>query len=172
MKKINLKKSILLLTCAAVLWSCGKKTNTQSNNPSEDTTVVSNTAPLSVSYAGFIPIDSANKMIGSYLSSIEAESSYDPLYSLLLDADELRVFLSDNDIHGVKVMLAHTLDYINNGNEGLPAGYKSGALTIVFAGYDVDGDYVYAPGDLVPNEANPCPPLCKANGTAVSNLLE
>ena len=170
MKKINFRKSILLLTIPALLGSCGKNTDIQTTSPS--TSTVNNTMSLSASYAGFIPKDSANKMIGSYLTSIDDELANEPLYSLLLDADELRVFLSDNNIEGVKIMFAHTLDYINKGNDGVHAGYKSGALTLVFAGFDEDENYVYAPGNLVPNALRPCPPLCKVVGNASNNLLQ
>ena len=35
-------------------------------------------------------------------------------------------------------MLAHTLPYINSGHYGQNAGYRSGELTIVIAGYNKD----------------------------------
>lgn len=157
--KINFKKSITLLALPAVFMSCGEQP--------ANTSLANSTA----TYAGFITKDSANKMIGSYLSSLDP-SSDSQLYSLIMDADELREFLEDTTIEGLKIMFAHTLEYINAGNKGQPAGYESGALTIVISGFDVHGNYVYAPGTKVPDAVKPCPPHCKINGTAASNLLE
>ncbi|RYY17201.1 MAG: hypothetical protein EOO04_25770 [Chitinophagaceae bacterium] len=76
------------------------------------------------------------------------------------------------EIKRVKVMLAHTLKYINTGHGGQNAGYKSGALTIVFAGFTKDGNYVFAPGNMVPNHAVPCPRNCPDAGSAAQNLLQ
>lgn len=121
----------------------------------------------------FISKDSANKMIQSYLNSVSVPGTIQDtnLYSLILDAQALRTYLSDTTIKGVKVMLAHTLDYINAGNEGTNAGYKSNALTIVIAGYDQNGNYVLGPGYRVPDRAVPCPVVCPL-GTAGNSLLE
>jgi hypothetical protein len=119
----------------------------------------------------FISKDSANKMLQSYqgsISSVDADSS---LHSLILNADALRQYLSDTSIKEVKVMLAHTLDYINAGNQNQPAGYKPNALTIILAGYNDKGNYVLAPGNMVPNRAKPCPNQCPT-GSASSSLLE
>jgi|GEM_PF-759857 len=129
-------------------------------------------------YTGFIHKDTANKMIQSYLNSLDnippPEEGVSPqqLYSLIIDADELRTYLSDPAIKNVKVMFAHTLDYINTGNADIPAGMTSGALTIVFGGFDSSGNYVYAPGMTLPNEARGCPPYCPSTGTATNNLFE
>lgn len=136
-----------------------------------------NNSEIQPSYEGFIYKDTANRMIQSYLNSID---SLDPeggadnqqLYSLIVGADELRTYLSDTSIKNVKVMFAHTLDYINAGNGNRPAGLKSGALTIVFGGFDKEGNYVYAPGMKVPDMAKACPPKCPTKGTASNNLFE
>jgi len=127
-------------------------------------------------YTGFITKDTANIMISSYLTSIEADSAPKPvpdLNSLIIDAKELRTYLNNNrNIKKVKLMLAHTMDYINEGNSGKPAGYSSNALTIVVAGYDSAGNYVYAPGNMVPDHCAPCPTFCPVAGTAANNLLQ
>lgn len=127
-------------------------------------------------YSGFIPIDTANIMIESYLRSIQADSTARPgqeLYSLIMNADELRTYLNrNNDITDVKFMFAHTMQYINAGNMGRPAGYKSGALTIIVAGYDKEGNYIFAPRMTVPDHCAPCPDYCPKFGTASSNLLK
>lgn len=122
--------------------------------------------------ANFIPADTANKMIHSYLTSIGGSSSTD-LRSLIISAQSLRNYLNDTSITQVKVMFAHTLDYINAGNNGVPAGYTPGALTIVLAGYNSSGNYVYATGNMVMDYAKPCPTNCNTlGGTAANSLLQ
>ncbi|OJU76478.1 MAG: hypothetical protein BGO09_16275 [Bacteroidetes bacterium 47-18] len=122
--------------------------------------------------ANFISKDSANRMIQSYLSSIDAVDAQEQLNSLILDADDIRTYLSDTAIRGVKIMFAHTLEYINSGNEGLPAGLESGALTVILAGYNSRGNYVFAPGMRVLNKARPCPTKCLTTGSASNHILE
>ncbi len=125
-------------------------------------------------YEGYIPKDTANKMIGSYLASISSDADLQnpDVHSLIVDADLLRNYLKNPEIKRVKVMLAHTLEYINTGHGGQNAGYKSGALTIVFAGFGKDGNYIFAPGNMVPNHAVPCPRNCPDAGSAAQNLLQ
>ncbi len=127
-------------------------------------------------YTGFISKDSANIMISSYLTSIASDSAPKPspdLKSLIIDAKELRTYLNNNrNITHVKLMLAHTLKYINEGNTGKYAGYRSDALTIVVAGYDSASNYVFAPGNTVPDHCGPCPDFCPVSGTAANNLLQ
>lgn len=108
-------------------------------------------------------------MIQSYLNSTNSDKQ---LYSLILDADDIRTYLSDTAIRGVKVMFAHTMEYINAGNEGLPADLESGALTVILAGYNSRGNYVFAPGMRVLNKARPCPTKCLTTGSASNHILE
>lgn len=120
----------------------------------------------------FISKDSANKMLSSYQASISSADADSNLRSLIVNADALRKYLSDTSIKEVKIMLAHTLDYINSGHQDQAAGYKPKALTVIMAGYDDRGDYVYGPGNTVPNRAKPCPNECPTTGSASSSLLE
>lgn len=119
---------------------------------------------------GMIPIDSANKMIGSYLNSMDPGVA--ETISLLFDAETLRTYLEDPQITGLKFMLAHPLEYINEGNENVNGGLKSGALTIVIGGFDRNGNYVLGPGRTVPNKARICPPYCSVDGNTADNLLQ
>jgi hypothetical protein len=123
---------------------------------------------------GYIPRDSANKMIRSYLASIDEDNdSNNPnLNSLIMNADMLRDYLSNPQITNVKLMFAHQLDYINSGNGGKNAKYSSNGLTIVIAGYNRLGNYVYAPGYMVCNHAMPCPRNCPVSGSASENTLQ
>jgi hypothetical protein len=119
-----------------------------------------------------IPVDSANKMINSYLTSIGGSTpTNENLYSLIMDANSLRCYLSNPEIKNVKLMFAHTLDYINKGHGGQNAGYGSGKLTLVIAGYDQNGNYVLDAKAGVEDNMRPCPHDCPTVGTAASNTI-
>ena len=118
----------------------------------------------------FIVKDSANKMVSSYLESIDGDDS--ALRSLIVDVDSLRRYFSDTSIRQLKIMFAHTLAYINEGNGGKPAGYQSGALTIVMGGVNRLGNYVYSNTNMVPDRGAPCPHNCFVTGTAASDLFQ
>lgn len=118
----------------------------------------------------FVPVDSANKMIQSYLNSIGYPTTDTNLLSLSINADSLRSYLSDTAISDVKLMLAHTLAYINGGGKDENCGYKSSALTVIIAGYDKDGNYIYAPNNMVIDRGVPCPTNCPP-GEAAQPLL-
>lgn len=119
-----------------------------------------------------IPVDSANKMITSYLTSIGGvNSTQQNLYSLIVDAGSLRTYLSNPNIKNVKLMFAHTLEYINAGNAGQNCGYGSGKLTLIIAGYDGSGNYVLDTKNGVEDNLQPCPHNCPTSGTAASNTI-
>ena len=123
---------------------------------------------------GYLYKDTANRMIQSYLtslSSVTPSPADSNLRSLAMDATLLRDYLSDTAIKTVKLMLAHTQLYIHSGHEGTPAGYDATALTIILAGFDHSGNYIYKTGAYVPDHCIPCPHLCPA-GQAGHNLLE
>lgn len=120
-----------------------------------------------------ISIAHANDMIQSYLDSINASSDNSNLHSLIFDADELREYLATDNgaIKKIKVMFAHTLQYISDGHEGENAGYKRGALTLIIAGFDANNDYVYWDTNSVMDNGTECPALCPTSGTAANDLL-
>jgi hypothetical protein len=108
-----------------------------------------------------LPIDSANKMVESYLASVAGDDS--SLHSLVFDADTLVKYLTDTSrgrIRKLKLMLAHRPGFINNGNYGRNAGYNINALTLVIAGCDENGDYVYNARNMVYDYCAPCPYNC------------
>lgn len=123
----------------------------------------------------FIPRDSANKMINSYLNSISANANDTNLHSICINMDQLRLYDERSQgpgrIQHLKLFLAHKLDYVNAGNEGRPCGYSSNALTVVIAGYTANGSYVYLEGDKVLDHSTPCPHNCPP-GQASSDLLQ
>jgi len=113
-------------------------------------------------------------MLTSYLNSIHYTQNDTYLRSVIFDADSLRRLLNDNshgEIKHIKIMFAHTLDYINGGHADQMAKYRSGALTLIIAGYDDEGNYIYYPLGKVLNNGIPCPTSCPATGTATDDLL-
>lgn len=125
--------------------------------------------------SSFITIDTANRMINSYLNSIKAPANDTDLYSIIVDADSLRKMLDTTDgihIKRVKLMFAHKQSYLNSGMENISCGYSRNGLTIIIAGYDASGNYIYRPANSVLNNGMPCPTSCPVAGTASGNLLQ
>ncbi len=120
--------------------------------------------------ASFIPIDTGNRMISSYLESVNYQEHPDTLLSWTMDADGLRLYMENMDIQKVKIMLSHSQDYINAGHYGNAAGFSSGALTLVLAGVNEAGDYVFYGNENAINRVAPCPPSCP-HGNAASPIL-
>lgn len=170
-------KFYVILCLAVTMLACNKDSSevapTHQNNYKAAHTAAKDPDPAANSL--FISTDDANQMIGSYLSSISSPSTgvdgTGNVKSFSIDADSLRAYLSDPKVKNVKLMLAHTKDYIDAGNTGKYAGYQSGALTIVVAAYDEDGNYIYHNGSYVLDHCMPCPSSCPV-GAAGSDLLQ
>lgn len=163
MKKTSIAAFALIFLS---LCSCNNKNN-QSEEIPNNTAVNSQDTRSSMSY---ISKDTANKMIQSYLTSLGTDTTGN-LQCLIADAGTLRNYLSDTSIKKIKVMFAHTLQYIDAGNGGQPAGYTPHEFTVLFAGFNAEGNYVLAPGGMVPDRAEPCPDNCITVGTAASPLI-
>jgi len=114
-------------------------------------------------YEAFIPVDSAKKMVSSYLTSINYQANDTELRSITISAAELRYYLdslpNSSNIKNVEIKFAHKLSYINSGNKDKPAGLKTRALTVILVGLDQTGEYIYA-NDNVINRGTPCPFNC------------
>ena len=67
-------------------------------------------------------------------------------------------------------MLAHTMEYINAGNYGVNSGYQSGELTLIVAGFDENGNYIYNNQNMVLDHAMPCPTYCPNGDAGLVNL--
>jgi hypothetical protein len=174
MKKLTALLSITL----CVLTSCRKDeasgiSNTNQNSQSHVGKAPSNMMRLSLQgpFSQFIPIDSANRMLGSYLTSINDPGNDSDLRALIFNADTLRHYLLDSRIVGIKLMFAHTLEYINKGNYGVPSQYQYGELTVIVVGYDADNNYIYNPQHMVLEHAAPCPNWCLTGGNAQYSTL-
>ena len=170
-----MKNTLLMLTGISLFFAgCNQP---PANNTREKKHKYRMSAMTNPSYSRYIPVDSANKMISSYLNSINYQQNDTDLRSLIFNADSLVAYLTTAKLANVKLMFAHTLDYINNGGQDQYAGYQSGALTLVVAGYDTSGNYVYYsyPGTntkMVLENSMPCPINCPTSGTAANDLLQ
>lgn len=121
--------------------------------------------------SGLIPIDSANKMILSYLASTNHTANDTDIQSLIINAGPLKeLFSCSSSVVSLKFMFAHKLDYINSGMYGIAAGYKRNALTVVVTGVDAAGNYVVFPAGTALNKSMPCPTSCP-QGSASNSLI-
>lgn len=111
--------------------------------------------------------DTANRMIQSYLNSINYPSSDNNLRSLTFDADTLRAYLADSKIVTLKFMLAHRQSYMNSGYYGSNCGTRADALTFIIVGLDESDNYVYNSRSMVYDNTRPCPTDCGSNYSAV-----
>lgn len=160
---------MFMILIGGTIASCS---NPQANTTAdqEESSVEAQRRMANNSVSSFLPMDSANIMIQSYLSSVGYPKNDDSLLSLSVNADDLRAFLADSSITDIKLMFAHRMDYINNGNSGEYCGYSPDGLTLILAAYDANGDYIFHDGDQVMNRMAPCPPSCPI-GTAAKPLL-
>lgn len=125
-------------------------------------------------YSRPILIDTANRMIQSYLDGINYTVNTQEVRSLIFDADVLRNYINDTTqgiIKNVKFIFAHTLDYIHSGHEGQRPDTNNHALTMIIVGVDQNGNYVYTPDNKAMDFLQPCPPQCYDEGDAVNDLL-
>jgi hypothetical protein len=120
--------------------------------------------------SSFITIATANNMINSYLASINSSTNDSDVRSFTINADSLRAYLSSTAVKNIKLIFAHTADYVNSGNYGVNAGYQAGSMTIIVAAYDASGNYVYHNG-MVLDHCVPCPYTCPP-GNASSYTLD
>jgi hypothetical protein len=162
-----MRNIVLLSICCMLIGACR---NMQERKEHNSTLQAATWNTNLDGYSRFIPLDSGNKMLDSYLSSIDAAENDTDLFAMILVADSLRAYLQNPDVTHVKIMLAHSLEYINDGHQGQRAGYRNDALSLVIAGYNQWGDYVYHNG-MVLERSMPCPTNCVTSGTASNNLL-
>src|SRR5690606_40240885 len=57
-------------------------------------------------------------------------------------------------------LLAHKLNYVNNGGRDINAGYDGNAFTVIISGFGVDNNYIYSPQGAVLDFSQPCPYNC------------
>lgn len=166
--------SILILACNKNDSNINKVSpNSNTTTAPTGKTATNSAARMSYPLEGdsrYIPLEEANTMIGSYLSSINSSANDTDVRSFSVDADSLRALLDQTGIKRVKIMFGHTMGYINGGHYGQYAGFQSGALTLIIAGYNAAGNYVYYNG-MALDHCMPCPYNCPS-GAAGNSLLE
>jgi len=161
---------IITLLALCTIIACSKERGTASDAPTPQATgnTVSNgfyggsNARLSGSnYSQSIPLDTANAMIQSYLTSVRYPYADTALRALTFDADTLRAYLMQNpSIVSVKFILAHQPAYKNSGNNGLYSGMKPQALTMIIVGVNESDQYVLNSQNGVYEHLTPCPVQC------------
>ena len=159
-----MKKSLIALAISTIitLSACHEQGPAQPKTTSAD------------SYSHFIVVDTANKMLNSYLNSINYTDNDTDVQSLIVDVHQLRKYIDSipgsDTISHIKLMFAHTLNYANSSHAGTNAGYNSNALTVIISAYGPNGTYMFYSGNMVLDYTQPCPPICPA-GQAGSPLL-
>ncbi len=164
-------KALLLLATVALFATAAcnqKKDATPDNgitrsavNTSHTTQVNSRLVPSG--YSKSISLDTANRMISSYLQSVGFTNGIDSaVRSLAFDADTLRSYLSDPNITSLEFFLAHQQAYLNAdiSRFGKNIGMRPGALTVICVGIDNDGKVVRNSSNGVYEHAFPCPTAC------------
>ena len=161
----------LKLTSVLLIWILSGCVSNQENAERERSREDSVVSTLNDVDPVFIPLSDANEMIQSYLNSIDYMNNDTDLHSLIFSADSVRAYLTDTNISGLKVLFAHTQQFISQRGSGTDAGYLSGGLTLIIAGFDRNGDYRFFANGLALNRAIPCPTNCPGSGTAANDLL-
>jgi len=164
-------KSFILLAATAIfsmtILSCNRASVSQ---PGTDATMVtvpntsvthSNLRLAGSDYSQPISIETGNKMISSYLQSVNYPYQDSAIRSLSFDADTLRAYLSNPSITTMKFYFAHQMTYIADGsNFGKYSGMRPGTLTIIAVGVNDAGAVVRNSTNGVYEHALPCPNNC------------
>ncbi len=167
-----MKQAILLATAALAIGlttSCGRHDANTAPGADAVKTYVPNTGIthnagriVSGNYSKPISLDTANRMISSFVQSVGYPIVDTAVRSVSFDADTLRAYLANQDITAVKFYFAHQLSYLNSGlnNYGKNIGMKPGALTIICVGVNDNGGVVKNTSNGVYEHAMPCPNNC------------
>ena len=167
----NLRLATALFAICFIL-ACTKETGTiaQAPEPQGSTSHSGVIGRSGARYAGpdysqSIPVDTANAMIQSYLTSIEYPSKDTALRALTFDADTLRAYLSNPNIVSIKFIMAHQPVYKNSNKRGKYAGMNPQAMTMIVVGLNSNNQYVLNNRNEVYEHFSPCPNNCQFNGT-------
>ena len=166
-----MKKSIyisLVAFLAFIVVSCNRSAVTEPGSDSTKVKVPNKTITqgnlriVTAAYSQPISIDTANRMIASYLESVNYPYQDTAVRSLAFDADTLRAYLADANITTLKFYLAHQQSYLNGdvNRFGKNIGMRPGALTVICVGVDDLGQVVKNSSNGVYEHAMPCPNLC------------
>lgn len=170
-----MRNTLTLITALLIFQACqsGKDSGSKTTDDSSE-----NTKRLGIPdgevHSDFIPIDTGNKMLSSYLNSIDYSDNDTDLHSLVISASQLKQYLNTapDSIAYFKLMFAHKLSYVNAGHVNTNVGYSRNAFTIIIAACDTYGNYIYANGNQVLDYSSPCPPGCPPGEAANPLLIE
>jgi hypothetical protein len=117
-------------------------------------------------YSASMPIDTANRMILSYLNSVHYPNVDTALRALTFNADSLREYLKNDEITDVKFIIAHQQAYMNSGHYGQYAGMNPQAITLIVVGVSADGGHILNNQNEVYEHFKPCPVLCSSGASS------
>lgn len=172
------KTAIFLATALCTIVACTKQS---ALDPSKTTRLTGTNGPQAhgygqtaarfsgPDYSQSIPVDTANRMISSYLNSVGYPTTDVALRSLSFDADTLRAYLANPNIVTVKFMLAHRQSYISSDGYGHSGGLKPNAITLIIVGMNAEDKYVLNKNNGVYDHMYPCPSNCSGS---LSGLIE
>ena len=114
-----------------------------------------------------IAIDTANRMISSYLQSVGYPYADTTIRSLAFNADTLRAYLANPNITDVKLYLAHQITWLDGGPNryGKNIGAQPGKLTVILVGLDNSGAVIRNSTNGVYEHALPCPASCSSSSS-------
>lgn len=161
-----------LLSGCAIIYGCSKGHTTTGDtaSPTQATPGFLAHARTGANHSQPIPLDTANRMIESYLTSQGYPGNEEALRSISIDADTLRAYLQDSRITTIKLMVAHQPAYINSGGYQKNAGLSSSAMTMVLVGVDEANKPVLNKSNGVYDQFSLCPKLCDAGADAYIHL--
>lgn len=175
-----MKKAIttLVLATLCAIAACTKESATVSNTPGPLSASHSGNNPYGIyghslarllgpDYSQSIPVDSANRMIKSYLDGVGYPMVDTAIRALSFDADTLRSYLANHDITTVKFIFAHQQNYINSGGYGTSTGLNPNAITLVIAGLNDNDQYVLNSQNGLYDNMRPCPVQCPGNASSL-----
>lgn len=164
------KTTLLILALSCIVYGCTR------TSQDRDLAVHPNSSPAGQAFSGTaqpamrltganysqpISLDTANRMIGSYLNSVNYPATDTAIRYLNFDADTLRAYLKDTRIVTIKLIMAHQNTYVSvAGNYGKYTGLKPRALTAILAGVDENNSLIRNSSNGVYEHAIPCPDLC------------
>lgn len=180
MKKWILPFSIMvnLVFTSLLLVTCNKNSSAEASPLKMGVSTVASTAQNITNNAlnslipgtAFIPKDTANLMIDSYITSIDPSKNPNEIHSLLCNVDTLlSYYRAHPEIQYFKLSFAHNLNYIHNGHYGVRPVPNDNALTIVISGVALNGNYVLMDGEVI-DQLAPCPSQC-VRGTAQADNI-
>lgn len=121
----------------------------------------------------YLPIDSANKMISSYLNSIQYQNNDTDVRSFIVDANALRCYLNSEEglnVSNLKISFAHNASTAYSADSNVNCGYNGKHLAIVITGFDTLGNNVIHPKGLC-FDRGVWKPLFQISGNASNDLI-